>query len=202
PAITWTNPAAITYGTALSSTQLNASASVPGAFAYNPTNGAVLNAGTSTLTAVFTPQNTADYNSVTSSNATRPYGQGNPAFGGTIAGLQNGDNITATYAAPAATPTSPPGSYAIVPSLVDPSSRIPNYSVMITYGLLTVTCAPITLSPPTLPGGSAGLTYTQNLSGAGGAAPYTFAITAGSLPAGLNLSSSGTLSGTPVPVRS
>src|ERR1035441_2585199 len=215
PTITWTNPAAITYGTALSSAQLNATASVPGAFAYNPTNGAVLNAGTSTLTAVFTPTDTTNYNSatssvslvvlraplsVTASNATRPYGQSNPAFGGTIAGLQNGDNITATYAAPAATPTSPPGSYAIVPSLVDPSSRIPNYSVMITYGLLTVTCAPITLSPLTLPGGAAGLTYTQNLSGAGGAAPYTFAITAGSLPAGLNLSSSGTLSGTPVPV--
>jgi len=83
---------------------------------------------------------------------------------------------------------------------VDPNNRIPNYSVMITDGLLTVTCAAITLSPSTLPGGAAGLSYTQNLSGVGGAAPYTFAITVGSLPAGLNLSSSGALSGTPGPV--
>jgi len=54
PVITWTNPAAITYGTPLSPVQLNASSSVAGTFDYNPTNGTVLNAGTNTLTAVFT----------------------------------------------------------------------------------------------------------------------------------------------------
>ena len=32
PEITWSNPADITYGTALNNTQLNASASVPGTF--------------------------------------------------------------------------------------------------------------------------------------------------------------------------
>ena len=35
PSITWTPPASIVYGTALGSTQLNASAGVPGTFAYN-----------------------------------------------------------------------------------------------------------------------------------------------------------------------
>jgi len=58
PAITWSNPAAITYGTALSSTQLNATSGVVGSFTYSPTNGAILNAGTNTLTAVFTTTNT------------------------------------------------------------------------------------------------------------------------------------------------
>ncbi|NBQ65581.1 MAG: hypothetical protein EBT95_08655, partial [Verrucomicrobia bacterium] len=53
PTITWSNPAAITYGTALSSTQLNASSSVAGTFTYSPTNGTLLPAGTNTLTAVF-----------------------------------------------------------------------------------------------------------------------------------------------------
>ena len=43
PVITWANPAAITYGTALSATQLNATASVPGTFVYSPAAGAVLN---------------------------------------------------------------------------------------------------------------------------------------------------------------
>ena len=35
-AITWATPADIVYGTALSATQLNATASVPGTFVYTP----------------------------------------------------------------------------------------------------------------------------------------------------------------------
>ena len=65
PLITWTNPAPITYGTALSSNQLDATASVPGSFAYTPPNGTVLNAGTNTLSVVFTPTDTVDFSSTT-----------------------------------------------------------------------------------------------------------------------------------------
>ncbi len=39
PAITWSKPADMSYGTALDSTQLNASASVPGTFVYTPAAG-------------------------------------------------------------------------------------------------------------------------------------------------------------------
>ena len=35
---------------------------------------------------------------VAASNASRAYGGTNPVFSGTITGIQNGDNITATYA--------------------------------------------------------------------------------------------------------
>jgi hypothetical protein len=45
PAITWPAPAGITYGTALSATQLNATSPVAGTFVYTPALGAVLNAG-------------------------------------------------------------------------------------------------------------------------------------------------------------
>src|SRR6185295_9157231 len=45
PVVTWAVPAPITYGTALSAAQLSASASVPGAFVYNPTAGVLLSAG-------------------------------------------------------------------------------------------------------------------------------------------------------------
>ncbi|MBT0895788.1 hypothetical protein KI811_18470, partial [Geobacter hydrogenophilus] len=56
PTITWTAPAAITYGTALSATQLNASAgTVAGTFTYSPALGTVLNAGSQTLSVTFTP---------------------------------------------------------------------------------------------------------------------------------------------------
>ena len=61
PVITWATPAPITAGTALSATQLDASANVPGSFAYNPAIGNVPAAGTQQLTAVFSPTDTTDY---------------------------------------------------------------------------------------------------------------------------------------------
>lgn len=65
PTITWLTPAAITYGTALSATQLNATATVPGTFVYTPAAGMVLTAGPHTLSVAFTPSNAADYSSTT-----------------------------------------------------------------------------------------------------------------------------------------
>jgi hypothetical protein len=65
PLISWSTPAAISYGTALSGTQLNAKASVAGTFTYTPAAGAVLKAGTQTLTAVFTPTDTKTYSAAT-----------------------------------------------------------------------------------------------------------------------------------------
>jgi hypothetical protein len=68
PTIEWNNPADITYGTALSATQLNATAkgvdgnSLAGSFAYNPGAGTVLLSGTKTLNVTFTPTDTNNYN--------------------------------------------------------------------------------------------------------------------------------------------
>ncbi|MGD0680553.1 MAG: AAA family ATPase [Terracidiphilus sp.] len=64
PSITWPTPASIAYGTALSAAQLNATASVPGKFVYNPSAGEVLAAGTHTLSAIFNPTDTNDYAAV------------------------------------------------------------------------------------------------------------------------------------------
>jgi len=65
PSVTWANPAAITYGTALSSTQLDAKSPVAGSFAYSPSIGAVLTAGLQTLSVTFTPTDSTDYVPVT-----------------------------------------------------------------------------------------------------------------------------------------
>lgn len=63
PVIIWNNPAAITYGTPLDATQLNAMASATGTFVYSPGTGTILNAGSSqTLAANFTPTDTANFN--------------------------------------------------------------------------------------------------------------------------------------------
>ncbi|MCU0116598.1 Ig domain-containing protein, partial [Curtobacterium flaccumfaciens] len=56
----------------------------------------------------------------------------------------------------------------------------------------------VTVGPASLPAATAGSAYSQNLSASGGTAPYTFAVTAGALPAGLSLSVTGVLSGTPI----
>src|SRR5262249_21159952 len=53
----------IAYGTALSGTQLNATASVPGTFTYTPASGTVLSGGAGqTLHVDFAPTDTANYN--------------------------------------------------------------------------------------------------------------------------------------------
>lgn len=65
PVITWAQPAPISTATPLGSQQLNATANVAGTFAYSPAAGALLSSGTQTLTTVFTPTDTADYNTAT-----------------------------------------------------------------------------------------------------------------------------------------
>jgi len=67
PTITWPAPESIRYGTALSATQLDASASVPGTFIYSPPAGTVLGVGSHTLTVTFTPTDTTDYTTATAS---------------------------------------------------------------------------------------------------------------------------------------
>jgi Bacterial Ig-like domain (group 2)/Chitobiase/beta-hexosaminidase C-terminal domain len=69
PVITWPAPTAISTGTALSATQLNATANVPGTFMYNPPTGSVLAAGTQSLTAVFSPTDATNYASATMQNS-------------------------------------------------------------------------------------------------------------------------------------
>src|SRR5207237_2782875 len=63
--ITWPAAADITYGTALSATQLNATASAPGTLAYTPALGTVLDAGTHGLSVTFTPTTAANHSAAT-----------------------------------------------------------------------------------------------------------------------------------------
>jgi sugar lactone lactonase YvrE len=163
-AISWSPQTPITYGTPLGSSQLNATTVDPqGSYNYNFFSGSVLDAGSYTLSVTFTSGDTADYGNasattnvslvvapapltVTAANASRAFGQGNPAFTGAITGLQNGDNITATYSCNA-TASSPPGTYSIVPVLVDPDNRLGNYQVTLADGTLTVTTPVVTTAP-------------------------------------------------------
>ncbi|SDD45828.1 Calx-beta domain-containing protein [Aquimonas voraii] len=64
-------------------------------------------------------------------------------------------------------------------------------------GTITNDDVPVTISPATLPNGTVAAAYSQTVTASGGVAPYSFAVTAGSPPAGLTLSPGGVLSGTP-----
>jgi uncharacterized repeat protein (TIGR01451 family) len=61
PVITWNNPADIIYGTALSGTQLNATANTPGTFTYTPAAGTVLGKGPHNLHVDFAPTDTTNF---------------------------------------------------------------------------------------------------------------------------------------------
>jgi Bacterial Ig-like domain (group 3)/YDG domain/Bacterial Ig-like domain/Galactose oxidase, central domain/Immunoglobulin I-set domain len=123
PTINWSNPADITYGTALSGTQLNATATynsnpVAGTFTYTPASGTVLSAGNNQeLKVDFTPTDAATYNSVTGTTVhinvlkktltasiindpTKPYDGNTDATLGpsnfSLSGLVGTDNFTVT----------------------------------------------------------------------------------------------------------
>jgi hypothetical protein len=81
------------------------------------------------------------------------------------------------------------GTYTFAVSVVDAASRKGSQS----YG---VTIAqPLQLGPTTLPAAIANASYSATLQITGGTAPYTVSRTAGALPPGLSLSTSGVVSG-------
>jgi len=59
------------------------------------------------------------------------------------------------------------------------------------------TATPPSITTSSLPSGTVGTAYSQTLAATGGTTPRSWSVTAGSLPAGLSLSSGGTISGTP-----
>jgi hypothetical protein len=166
PQITWPAPSAIAYGAALSATQLNATANVPGSFAYSPAAGSVPGAGTHALSVTFTPADAANYDSATAghsivvnkvaltirtNDASKVYGQALPAFTVSGTGFVNGDTVaslsgTASFSTPA-TATSAPGSYSVTPGGLTSG----NYTITFTAGTLTVTKASTSVALTTNP---------------------------------------------------
>jgi hypothetical protein len=156
PTLSWATPAAITYGTPLTSVQLNATASVPGTFVYTPASSNVLPAGSQNLSATFTPTDMTNYNSgitanvliavnkavitVTANNASKMYGAALPAFTAAYSGFVNGDSTAVVTGTPSLTTTaaasSPAGTYTITAGTG--SLTATNYSFVFVNGTLTV----------------------------------------------------------------
>jgi hypothetical protein len=175
PTISWVVPRAITYGTALSDVQVNATATVngkavPGTFSYTPSNGTILGAGSQLLTVSFTPTDSANYTTasatvnltvnsapltVTADNQTKVYGAPVPAFTVSYAGFVNGDTPSSLggslgcATAPPATVTSPVGLYSINCS----GQTSTNYTITYVPGQLSIIQDPTstTVSSSTTP---------------------------------------------------
>jgi hypothetical protein len=82
---------------------------------------------------------------VTAADATRAFGDDNPAFTGTASGLVAADGISVSYAT-TATAASPAGQYPIEPALSDPLGRLANYQVSLTPGSLQITRRALTVT--------------------------------------------------------
>jgi len=165
PLLGWATPATLTYGTALGAGQLNATSNVPGTLAYTPPAGTLLPAGSHVLSAAFTPTDVTVYLggslsvtqvvntaglTITANNASREYGQANPALTVRYAGFVNGETNTVLTAQPVAATTanaaSLPGTYDITVS----GASAANYMIGYVAGTLSVTAAPpVVVSGPT-----------------------------------------------------
>ncbi len=109
---------------------------------------------------------------VTADNQGRNYADLNPDFTGTLSGVQNSENLTATFTT-LATSSDPVGDYGIFPQFNDPS-KLANYTVTTNLGKLTVEKVPLTVSAnnhtkvygqvnPTLDGDIVGVVNGDNL---------------------------------------
>ena len=122
--------------------------------------GTFPDAGVYTLSVTFTPSDAYRFTSttatvqisvlpaplsVTATSVSRFYGSPNPPPTGTLAGVVNGDNVTATYMV-SATTNSAPGTYPITPVINDPNKRLLNYNVKLTSGVLEIRPAPLTIT--------------------------------------------------------
>jgi len=190
-AISWPTPSAITYGTALSATQLDAAytcggQTVSGSYSYTPALGAVLGAGNHTLSVTFTPTDTTDCPvttttvsltvnpavlTVTAQNATKTYGSPNPTFTDTITGYVNGDTSSVVSGTASLTTTantsSSVGSYPI--TAAQGTLAASNYTFQYVPATLTVTQPAAAINWPT----PTAITYGTPLSSTQLDAAYT-----------------------------
>jgi hypothetical protein len=89
------------------------------------------------------------------------------------------------------TPTAA-GSYPFSVNVVDANNGIATTSITL------LVAASLSLSFPAPPSGTVGIAYTDTLTATGGTTPYSWSVSAGTLPAGITLNAStGVLAGTP-----
>lgn len=129
-----------------------------------------------------------------SQQLTQTGGAGTIAWTISAGALPNGVTLNASTGLLSGTPTAS-GSYAITVRATDAGGCMGTQA----YTLVIGACPIISITPTTLPNGTAGTTYTQVLTASGGTGPYSFSLPSSpSLPADMELSPTGLLSGKPL----
>jgi len=93
--------------------------------------------------------------------------------------------------------TAPSVTTATTATVTATSAANPNAAASSTISITPLASASLAVSTTALPDASQGSSYSAGLSATGGSQPYAWSISAGSLPAGVSLNASGTLSGNP-----
>jgi Putative Ig domain len=128
---------------------------------------------------------------LTASGGTTPY-----TWSLSSGALPAGMNLTASTGAFSGTPTTS-GSFTFTVKVTDsttPTAQTATKSVTFT---VAAAAGPVQITTTSVPAGQTSVAYTTTLTATSGTTPYTWSINSGSLPAGLTLSSAGTISGTP-----
>ncbi|HJW03587.1 MAG TPA: putative Ig domain-containing protein, partial [Azospira sp.] len=129
---------------------------------------------------------------VSASGGTAPYGSFALQSGALPAGLSLNSSGTIS-----GTPTAA-GTFTFTVRATDSSTGNGPYTGTSSTISLTIGAPSLAFSPSTLTAATVGAAYSQTISVTGGTAPYgNFSLASGSLPLGLSLNSSGTVSGTP-----
>jgi hypothetical protein len=116
---------------------------------------------------------------ITASNGTSPY-----TYAVTAGALPTGLTL-ASNGTLSGTPTGGTSTFTV--TATDASTSPGPYTGSQGY-TLTVAAPTIIISPASLPNGTQGIAYSVAFTASGGTSPYTYAITAGALPAGMSLS--------------
>jgi carbon monoxide dehydrogenase subunit G len=181
----------------------NASYAGPDSFTYTATNaGGTSTPATVTIT-VGTPTITLSPSTLAFGAIATAYSQAVSATGGsspytyaiTAGSLPSGLSLSSSTGAITGTPTGA-GTYNFSITVTDSSTGTGPFTSSNAYSI-TIAAPTISVSPSSLSAGVVGTAYSETITASGGTSSYSFAVTGGSLPAGLTLSSGGALSGTP-----
>ena len=159
---------------------------------------------TKNLSITIGPQLTVTTSSLGAAAVGAAYNQTLAAAGGispygwavTVGSLPAGLSLNASTGAITGTPTGPQtGTIGFTVTVTDSESPTKTASASLS---IIVSAPPLSVTTSSLAAGTLGTAYSATVSGTGGITPYTWSISAGSLPAGLTLNAStGLISGTP-----
>lgn len=125
------------------------------------------------------------------SNLTRSGGVASYTYSISVGSLPSGLSINASTGVISGTPSGSSGDYGFTVRVEDSLGGVATSSQ-------TINIATQVTIAGTYPPGTNGVAYSSSaVAASDGVAPYSYAVTSGSLPTGLSLSSSGVLSGTP-----